>query len=105
MILATAGINVARWIGIEQLCASVVPSSRNRLADASSPSLTIGENELRILLRLAQGQLEFDLFNTKQGEYAYAADYDTVDDDRRHVFTWRRKNRINQGRWRLDYPY
>ncbi len=47
MIAATAGIKVARWIGIEQLCASVVPSSAKRLADASSPSLTIGENELR----------------------------------------------------------
>ena len=47
MILATAGIRVARWIGIEQLCASVVPSSANRLADASRPSRTIGENELR----------------------------------------------------------
>jgi hypothetical protein len=47
MILATAGIRVARWIGIEQLCARVVPSRSKRLAEASSPSLTIGENELR----------------------------------------------------------
>ena len=46
MIFATAGISVARWIGIEQLCASVVPSREKRLAEASNPSLTIGENEL-----------------------------------------------------------
>ena len=44
---ATAGIRVARWIGIEQACDSVSPSAVNRLADASSPSLTMGEKELR----------------------------------------------------------
>ncbi|MEV4749540.1 LamG domain-containing protein [Streptosporangium sp. NPDC049248] len=66
--------------------------------------VTIGENELRILQRLAAGQLEFDLYNTKQGEYAYAADYEPRDNDRRYVYTWRQKNRINQGRWRIDFP-
>ncbi|GAA4198613.1 hypothetical protein GCM10022252_49380 [Streptosporangium oxazolinicum] len=67
--------------------------------------ITIGESELRILQRLAAGQLEFDLYNTKQGEYAYAADYEPRDNDRRYVYTWRQKNRINQGRWRIDFPY
>ena len=43
---ATQGISVARWIGIAIACASVSPCSVNRLADASSPSFTIGENEL-----------------------------------------------------------
>jgi len=66
--------------------------------------VTIGENELRILQRLAAGQLEFDLYNTKQGEYAYAADYEPRDNDRRYVYTWRQKTRINQGRWRIDFP-
>ncbi|MER5649287.1 LamG domain-containing protein [Streptosporangium sp. NPDC002524] len=66
--------------------------------------VTIGENELRILQRLAAGQLEFDLYNTKQGEYAYAADYEPRDNDRRYVYTWRQKTRINQGRWRITYP-
>ena len=40
-------MRVARWIGIEQDWESVVPSAVNRLAEASSPSLTIGEKELR----------------------------------------------------------
>lgn len=68
-------------------------------------SITIGENELRILQRLTAGALEFDLYNTYQGEYAYAADYAPFDDDRRRVFTWRhRDQRVNQGRWRITWP-
>ncbi|RCG31571.1 LamG domain-containing protein [Sphaerisporangium album] len=66
--------------------------------------VTIGENELRILQRLAAGQLEFDLYNVKQGEYAYAADYNPFDNDRRYVWTWRPKGRVNQGRWQLHFP-
>src|SRR5919202_3197405 len=42
-----AGMSVARCMGIEQDWASVVPSAVNRLAEASSPSLTMGEKELR----------------------------------------------------------
>ncbi|MEV4254344.1 LamG domain-containing protein [Spirillospora sp. NPDC049652] len=67
-------------------------------------SVTIGENELRILRQLASGQLEFDLYNVYQGEYAYAADYNPYDGDRRNIWTWRPKGRVNQGRWRLHYP-
>lgn len=67
-------------------------------------NITIGENELRILKALASGSLEVDLYNVKQDEFMYAADYAPFDDDRRRVFTWRRKGRINQGRWRLTYP-
>ncbi|GAB3279493.1 LamG domain-containing protein [Kineosporia babensis] len=66
--------------------------------------VTIGVEELRILKRLAAGALEFDLFNVKQGEYAYAADYKPYDGDRRNVWTWRRKERIDQGRWRITFP-
>ncbi|GAB2857484.1 hypothetical protein GCM10022221_66350 [Actinocorallia aurea] len=65
---------------------------------------TIGEAELRVLRKLAAGQLEFDLFNVEQGEYAYAADLNPFDADRRHVFTWRRKDRVDQGRWQLRFP-
>ena len=46
MIEPTAGINVPRCMAMAQACARVVPSSVNRLAEASSPSLTIGEQEL-----------------------------------------------------------
>jgi hypothetical protein len=74
------------------------------LAGLRIGGVTIGETELRILQKLAAGQLQFDLYNVKQDEYAYAADYAPYDDDRRRVFTWRPKGRINQGRWRLDYP-
>ena len=65
---------------------------------------SISEYELQILKKLAAGQLEFDLYNTKQSEYLYAADYAPYDNDRRRVFTWRPGDRINQGRWRLTYP-
>lgn len=67
-------------------------------------SVTIGESELEVLKKLANGNLEFDLYNTKQGEYIYASDYAPYDNDRRRVFTWRQGNRVNQGRWRIHYP-
>ena len=66
--------------------------------------ITIGANELAILQKLAAGNLEFDLYNVYQNEYAYAADYAPYDNDRRRIFTWRPKGRVNQGRWRLHYP-
>jgi hypothetical protein len=67
--------------------------------------VTIGANELRVLQRLAAGQLQFDLWNVIQNEYAYAADYSPFDNDRRHVFTWRRKGeRVSQGRWQISFP-
>jgi len=40
------GMSVARWIGIATACARVSPCSVNKLAEASSPSFTIGEKEL-----------------------------------------------------------
>ena len=46
MISPTAGIKVPRWTGMAHAWASVVPSSVKMLAEASSPSLTIGEHEL-----------------------------------------------------------
>lgn len=67
-------------------------------------AVTLGEAELAILQKLAAGILEFDLYNVKQDEYAYAADYSPFDNDRRHIFTWRPKGRINQGRWRIHFP-
>lgn len=66
--------------------------------------ITLGRNEMSILQKLAGGTLQFDLYNVKQGEYAYAADYNPYDGDRRYVFTWRPKNRINQGRWQISFP-
>lgn len=66
--------------------------------------VTIGEAELRALQRLIQGQLEFDLWNVAQQEYIYAADYEPRDNDRRYVYTWRRKNTVLQGRWRIHNP-
>ncbi|WP_018658350.1 LamG-like jellyroll fold domain-containing protein [Actinomadura flavalba] len=66
--------------------------------------VTIGQREARVLQRLADGQLEFDLLNTYQGEYMYAANYEPRDNDRRYVYTWRRRNRVAEGRWRLTDP-
>lgn len=64
----------------------------------------IGEHELKLLKALASGTLEFDLWNVYQDEYLYAADYAPFDNDRRRVFTWRRKGeQVNQGRWRLRF--
>lgn len=65
---------------------------------------TIGEHELHILQRLAEGVLEFDLYNVGQDEYAYAADYAPYDGDRRRIFTWRPGGRVTHGRWRIYYP-
>jgi hypothetical protein len=67
-------------------------------------SVTISENELRVLQKLAAGQLQFDLYNVAQDEYAYAADYHPFDDSRRNIWTWRPKGRVTQGRWRIDFP-
>ncbi len=63
----------------------------------------VGEKELLALKKLASGTLIVDLFNTKQKEYLYAADYAPYDKDRRRVFTWRKGNRINQGHWQLRF--
>ncbi|MGH3913664.1 MAG: hypothetical protein ACRDTC_09660, partial [Pseudonocardiaceae bacterium] len=78
--------------------------SNVRAGSITIGSVTIGENELAILKKLAEGNLEFDLYNVKQDEYIYAGDYAPYDNDRRRVFTWRPKGRINQGRWRIHYP-
>ena len=66
---------------------------------------TVGASEMRILKRLAAGELEFDLYNTYQQEYTYAADWDPWDKDRRKVISWRVKNQpVTQGRWRIRFP-
>ena len=46
-IVRTTGMRVARWMGMAVAWARVSPSRVKRLADASSPSFTMGENELR----------------------------------------------------------
>jgi hypothetical protein len=62
----------------------------------------IGARELDVLKKLAAGQLVFELLNTYQNEYLYAADYAPYDDDRRRVFTWRTKGvRVTQGTWQM----
>jgi len=67
--------------------------------------VTLGKNEMDIVQKLAAGNLQFDLLNVYQNEYIYAADYQPYDNDRRRVFTWRKKGqRINQGRWRIISP-
>lgn len=67
--------------------------------------VTVGAQELTVLKRLAAGQLQFDLWNVAQNEYAYAADYSPFDNDRRYVFTWRTKGaRVSQGRWQISFP-
>jgi hypothetical protein len=84
---------------LESMHAAVVFATGLRIG-----STTIYEKELGILQKLAAGQLQFDLYNVKQDEYAYAADYNPYDNDRRYVWTWRPKGRVGQGRWRIDYP-
>jgi hypothetical protein len=67
--------------------------------------VSITPDELQILKKLAAGQLQFDLWNVVQDEYAYAADFAPFDNDRRRVFTWRRKGeRVSQGRWQISFP-
>ncbi|XTZ13720.1 LamG-like jellyroll fold domain-containing protein [Micromonospora echinospora] len=84
---------------------SDVRAGRGIFQSLTVDGVTIGAHELRALLRLAAGELEFDLYNVLQNEFAYAADFSPFDNDRRHVFTWRRKGeRVSQGRWRLAFP-
>lgn len=80
------------------------PSGDVKVNNVQIGTTVIGERELQILKKLAAGQLVVDIFNTKQGEYLYAGDYAPYDNDRRRVFTWRRKTRINQGYWMLQFP-
>jgi len=82
----------------------IFPSGNLKVNGLQIGNTVIGEPELQILKKLAAGQLVVDLFNTTQGEYLYAADFAPYDNDRRRVFTWRRKTRINQGYWMLQYP-
>ncbi|MER7167169.1 LamG domain-containing protein [Micromonospora sp. NPDC000207] len=82
-----------------------VHAARGNFQALTVDGVSIGAHELRALLRLAAGQLEFDLYNVYQDEYAYAADFSPFDGDRRHVFTWRRKGQqVSQGRWRIAFP-
>jgi Concanavalin A-like lectin/glucanases superfamily len=75
------------------------------LSGLSVGGVTIGAAELQVLQRLAAGQLQFDLWNVVQNEYAYAADFSPFDNDRRYVFTWRTKGqRVSQGRWQISFP-
>jgi hypothetical protein len=71
-------------------------------------NIVIGENELRILKALADGNLQVDLHNAARNEYLYAPnDRFCYDGDRRHAFTWRRNEqnqRINSGQWNLRFP-
>ncbi|WP_416903668.1 hypothetical protein [Micromonospora echinospora] len=84
---------------------SDVRAARGTFQALTVDGVTVGAHELRALLRLAAGELEFDLYNVLQGEFAYAADFSPFDNDRRHVFTWRRKGeRVSQGRWRIAFP-
>jgi len=82
----------------------VFPSGNVKVNALQIGNTTVGERELQILKKLAAGQLVVDLFNTKQKEYLYAGDYAPYDKDRRRVFTWRKKTRVNQGYWMLQYP-
>ncbi|MGH3943142.1 MAG: hypothetical protein ACRDTG_31870 [Pseudonocardiaceae bacterium] len=97
--------------GYSDIYANTVTSKALRIgntsigeAELSALKTLAAGNLLGILQKLAAGTLEFDLYNVKQDEYAYAADYAPYDDDRRRIFTWRPKGRINQGRWRIHYP-
>ncbi len=81
------------------------PSGSVKVKSLQIGNTIIGERELLILKKLVAGQLAVDLYNLKQSEYLYAADYKPFDKDRRRVFTWRKKNqRVNQGRWKLVSP-
>lgn len=64
----------------------------------------IGEKELKVLKTFAAGNLDVDLWNSKQQEYLYAADFAPYDNDLRRVFTWRRRSRVSKGRWKLRFP-
>ncbi len=80
------------------------PSGNVKMNGLQIGNTVIGERELQILKKLVAGQLVVDLFNTKQGEHLSAGDFAPYDNDRRRVFTWRRKTRASQGFWMLQFP-
>lgn len=43
----------------------------------------------------------YDIYNTYQKEYLYAADHEPYDDNRRRVFTWIPGKRLKQGDWKI----
>ena len=45
---------------------------------------------------------EVTIFSLAHNEYLYAADTQSFDDDRRHVFTWRRGDFVNGATWRME---
>jgi len=102
LILQTDGGNVG--IGTTNPNAKLDVNGNLKTTTLTIGNTQIGETELKILKALADGSLEVDLYNVKQDEYMYAADYAPYDNDRRRVFTWRPKGRVNQGQWRLHYP-
>ncbi|MGB3186086.1 MAG: LamG domain-containing protein [Ornithinimicrobium sp.] len=63
----------------------------------------LDEKAIEVLAKLVNGTLEVELYNTKWGEYLYAAGFAPYDNDRRRVFTWRRRGRVNEGRFRLSH--
>lgn len=93
------GVGMEPGSGIKLDVSGTVRASNFRIG-----STTIDEKDLQLLRELRNGTLEFDLYNTKQKEYLYAADYAPYDNDRRRVFTWRRGSRVSQGRWRMVLP-
>jgi hypothetical protein len=68
-------------------------------------NVTIGQNELAILQKLAAGNLQFDLLNLSHNEYVYAAsDGFNYDGDRRRIFCWIPGGQVGQGRWQITGP-
>ncbi|MCW2898699.1 MAG: LamG protein [Streptosporangiaceae bacterium] len=84
-------------------------AGRAVLTEVTIGDTTIGETELRLLKKLALGQLQFRLYNVEQNEYIYAPDL-AYDNDRRYVFTARPKLPDGTGQifhrstWRITAP-
>ncbi|MBB6401597.1 hypothetical protein HNP92_000902 [Methanococcus maripaludis] len=56
-----------------------------------------------LLIPVAREDNCYYIYNTKQSEYLYAADYKPFDKDRRRVFTWRPGGIPTAGKWEIQF--
>jgi len=74
-----------------------------RLGGLRIGNTEIGEYQLQILNKLAAGTLDFELYSVDRDEFVYASDWTDGNSDRRKLFCWTPKGRMNFGVFRLAF--
>ena len=91
----TTGMRVARWMGMAVAWARVSPSRVNRLADASSPSFTMGENELRTRVDCISFAMPSSLLRTTSRVIGSVAGFGFVAAVMARLPNWSRVDRLD----------